>query len=225
MSEYFIHLLAKAPVVPMVSAVLFYDQPILALGMCVYLLITKYTEKMMLGLQFLRLDARYTLLKKERTILKMKLNEVHDENIKVVCGFPGVGKTTLFNQLSKKKQKVLDSDSSKFDKKDFPENYINHIKKSIKDGYTVLASSHDVVRDSLIDNKIPFILVYPSKELKQEYLKRYTDRGSPTAFNQLLDKNWDKWIKECDSIDNSLVKKIKLKENEYLSLDKIAKIQ
>ncbi len=40
---------------------------------------------------------------------------------KVYSAFPGVGKTTYFNTTDKN---VLDSDSSKFDKKHFPANYI-----------------------------------------------------------------------------------------------------
>ena len=47
---------------------------------------------------------------------------------KVYSAFPGVGKTTYFNKTEKN---VLDSDSSKFDKRDFPSNYIEHIKKNV----------------------------------------------------------------------------------------------
>ena len=46
---------------------------------------------------------------------------------KVYSAFPGVGKTTYFNNTSKN---VLDSDSSTFDKSEFPQNYINHISIS-----------------------------------------------------------------------------------------------
>lgn len=47
---------------------------------------------------------------------------------KVYSAFPGVGKTTYFNTTSKN---VLDSDSSKFDKREFPKNYIQHIKHPV----------------------------------------------------------------------------------------------
>ena len=49
---------------------------------------------------------------------------------KVYSAFPGVGKTTYFNTTDKN---VLDSDSSKFDKKKFPANYIDHIERNIQD--------------------------------------------------------------------------------------------
>ena len=48
---------------------------------------------------------------------------------KVICGFPGVGKSTLFKELEDSDYLVLDSDSSTFDKTKFPENYIEHIKE------------------------------------------------------------------------------------------------
>lgn len=139
---------------------------------------------------------------------------------KVYCGFPGVGKSTLFNELKDSGQKVLDSDSSTFDKAEFPQNYIEHIKKSINHGFTVLGSSHDTVRDALIKEGINFTLVYPDISLKDEYLKRYKERGNPEGFIKLLDTNWDKWITQCDDLKNTLVKKIKLKKGEYISLDK-----
>jgi len=112
----------------------------------------------------------------------------------VICGFPGIGKSTLFKELKDSGKKVLDSDSSTFDKSEFPQNYIKHIKESIAKGITILASSHDVVRDALIKEDMPFTLIYPDKTLKKEYLDRYEKRGSPESFVKLLDSNWDKWI-------------------------------
>lgn len=150
----------------------------------------------------------------------MKLKNIAEGKVaagKVICGFPGVGKSTLFNELKDSGIVVLDSDSSKFDKAEFPQNYLKHIKESIGAGYTVLASSHDVVRNALLDADIPFTLVYPDISLKEEYLKRYADRGSPEKFVQLLDNNWEKWIGECDSLQNKLVDKVKLNAGEFLN--------
>lgn len=82
-------------------------------------------------------------------------------------------------------------------------------------------SSHDVVRNALIKNEMPFTLVYPALSLKAEYLKRYKERGSPQGFIDLLDKNWDKWVGECAALDNKYVTKVELKAGEYISLDKV----
>lgn len=84
---------------------------------------------------------------------------------KVISGFPGVGKSTLFNTGLN----CSDSDSSKFDKSLFPGNYISHIQKLLNSGELdfVFVSSHEIVRDALISAEIPFTLVYPCLEAKR----------------------------------------------------------
>ena len=66
----------------------------------------------------------------------------------LVSAFPGMGKSYAFNEL-KDKIKVLDSDSSKFDKSDFPSNYIEHIKNNIKDNDIIFISSHKEMKNAL----------------------------------------------------------------------------
>ena len=139
---------------------------------------------------------------------------------KVICGFPGVGKSTLFKELKDSDYKVLDSDSSTFDKADFPDNYIKHIKEKTAKGYTILASSHDVVRNALIKEGMMFTLVYPDKSLKDEYLARYKERGSPQKFIDLLDSKWDEWIGQCDDLDDKHVRKVKLDAGEFINAKK-----
>ena len=58
----------------------------------------------------------------------------------VVSAFPGMGKTYAFKALSGK-IKVLDSDSSNFDKNDFPKNYIQHIKEEIPNNDIIFIST------------------------------------------------------------------------------------
>jgi len=58
-------------------------------------------------------------------------------------------------------------------------------------------------------------LIYPEKDLKDEYLQRYKDRGNNDAFVDLLDKNWDNCMDEMDNQDASY--KIRLKSGQYMS--------
>ena len=116
-------------------------------------------------------------------------------NGNVVCGFPGVGKSTAFNH--EKKYKVSDSDSSLFDKSQFPSNYIQHIKQQQEIMDFVMVSTHKVVRDALILEEIPFYLVYPTYSLKDVFIQRYIDRGSPEPFVQLMKDNFEKFVDEC----------------------------
>lgn len=115
----------------------------------------------------------------------------------LISGFPGIGKSYLVNNLPE--GVCSDSDSSQFNKKDFPHNYIKHIKSLMGKVDIILISSHEEVRKALVSNKMEFILVYPKRELKGDYLNRYKERGSPEAFINLLDNKWDEWMDELES--------------------------
>jgi hypothetical protein len=117
----------------------------------------------------------------------------------LVAGFPGTGKTSYcYRDADYMPQGfAVDSDSSKFDKANFPANYIEHIKERISENYSrIFISSHKEVRDALVANKLQFTLVYPQKGLKEEYLTRYKERGDSQAFIALIDKNWFNWLSE-----------------------------
>lgn len=122
----------------------------------------------------------------------------------VIAGFPGVGKSTVTANMQ---ITSYDSDSSKFDKTHFPENYISHIReikeKHESDGtnrdVVIFVSTHEIVRKALEAANIPFSLVYPMTDNKSEYLQRYRNRGSPDAFIKLLDENFATWIGQCES--------------------------
>jgi hypothetical protein len=138
---------------------------------------------------------------------------------KVYSAFPGCGKTTYFNTTDRN---VLDSDSSTFDKRHFPGNYLDHIEKNIEDPNVdkILVSSHKDVREGLVRRKIPFVLVYPDRSIKDEYIQRYKDRGNNDAFVNLLEKNWDTWMDEMDEMSvpmGQILYKVKLGKGQYLT--------
>lgn len=133
----------------------------------------------------------------------------------IICGFPGVGKTH-----ASRVHGWQDSDSSGFSwvsdgvrNPDFPQNYIEHLKKSRG---VILASSHIQVRDALALNRLPFWIVYPEKTAKEEYIERYRSRGSAVEFLALLDKKWDEWIMGMET-ESRCVNRIVLGAGEYLA--------
>ena len=132
----------------------------------------------------------------------------------ILAGFPGIGKTSVFNSSINLQKTILDSDSSKFDKSEFLLNYINHIKENLYLFDIILVSTHDQVLKSLIEHQIDFYVVYPDKSLKSEYLERYKNRGSSKEFINLIESNWDIWITELENSTD--FKKIKLYDNEFL---------
>lgn len=142
--------------------------------------------------------------------------------VKVISGFPGIGKSWLFNNQESLNLKVSDSDSSEFSwlspgvrNPAFPGNYIDHIKQAIKDFDVVLVSSHDVVRDALKAAGIEFITVYPHMDDKEEYIKRFIERKSTDAFVKLITDNWSDWIGNINKSNDGLA--IQLNLGAYLS--------
>lgn len=155
-----------------------------------------------------------------------------------ISAFPGVGKSFIHKnaldlglypltkegyactrQIRRVGQTVVyDSDSSTFDKANFPGNYIQHLKDIIQretpDPFIVLMSSHDTVRAGMREAGIPYTLVFPSRELKEEYLVRYKDRGSSEQFIKFIDTNWDDLIDSCEQDPSD---KIILGPTEYLN--------
>jgi len=146
--------------------------------------------------------------------IKTKLREALTEKkeTELISAFPGCGKSHFFRET---KQDVLDSDSSTFDKSDFPANYIKHIKKNMGEVDIILISSHEEVRDALVDNDLDFTLIYPDKTLKDEYIGRYEERGNEESFVKLLKSKWDEWLTDVE--EQKGCKHIKLKSNEFLS--------
>ena len=130
----------------------------------------------------------------------------------LISAFPGVGKSYLFKNL--KDYKILDSDSSTFDKDLFPGNYIDHVKQNIGVVDIIMISTHDVVRQQLEENGLFFVLVYPDISLKDEYIGRYNERGNDDNFIKILGENWENWITDIEKQKGCL--KIKLQSGEFL---------
>lgn len=146
------------------------------------------------------------------------------KNTKIISAFPACGKTYVFENF--KDKIILDSDSSKFswvfvgDEKvrnpDFPQNYINHIKENIGKADYILVSTHENVRRTLEEAGIDFYLVYPERELKEEWIGRCFLKGSGEKFCQLIADNWDTWIDQLDE-DSKKHKSLQLRSREHLS--------
>ena len=71
------------------------------------------------------------------------------------------------------------------------------------------------MRDALLKKGIPYVLVYPNRDIKDEYIQRYRDRGNNDSFVDLLDKNWENWMDEMDNQEGC--HKVKLNSRQYLA--------
>lgn len=152
-------------------------------------------------------------------IEKIKSFKKDNGNI-IISAFPGMGKSFATDSLKKSGYKVSDSDSSNFSKDKFPQNYIDHIKKIKNKKDIVFISSHKEVRDSLKDNNIEYIIIYPYQSDKEDMMERYKGRGNDEKFIKFMDENYNNFIKEIEKEDFPV--KIKIHSNKYLKdlLDK-----
>lgn len=139
----------------------------------------------------------------------------------VVCGFSGVGKTTA----EQKKKNIFDFESSIYSHiwldgelqpdKTFPKNYIDAVLNRCSEytGEIYLLSCHQEVRDELKRRGVGYIIIMPTLDQKNEYLKRWLQRGSSIGFIKSMEERWEEMIKSCENDD---APKIYLKENEHI---------
>lgn len=143
---------------------------------------------------------------------------------RVIWGFPGVGKSFLGDG-----RKVIDADSVAFQFRvedvwklhgsgnrnatyndEYPKNYIDYVKNA--DADVVLINCHLSLLKEFEDVEV----VYPVKDLKQEYLDRYRRRGDNESFIKQMDENFDQMINLIEQLPG--IKKHPVKEKEiYLS--------
>jgi len=142
----------------------------------------------------------------------------------VIAGFPGVGKTYMYNEL-KDKVKIIDCDSSEFSwikegvrHPDFPNNYIEHIKQNLNKQEFILVSSHDVVREALKEHEIDYVLVYPDKKLKNDYIEKYKKRGNDEGFINFVSKNWNDFINEIEKETHPELIKITFEDTHLMHM-------
>ena len=124
----------------------------------------------------------------------------------VISAFPACGKTYSFENY-KDDFDMLDSDSSDFSwikdengqntkerNPEFPSNYIKYIKNNIGKVDIIFVSSHKVVRDALRKEKIETIMIYPNKENKEEWIRRFRKRGNDEVFINFISSNWNSFL-------------------------------
>ena len=144
----------------------------------------------------------------------------------IVCGFPGVGKTTA----EAENRFVEDIESHCFQFEYNPETgptaipvqnwvgkYVDFIEHRADEfAGCLLVSCHKEVREELRRRGIPFIDVVPDyyPETKNAYMIRYLRRGSGTLFLKKINDNWHDWLNEIDAEPEP---KIKLGPNDYIS--------
>lgn len=128
--------------------------------------------------------------------------------VKLILGFSGVGKSTIYN--SDIGLKCSDSDSSEFSwvvkngervrNPRFVEEYVHHLEKQLLVNDIVFGSTHPQIIKELQKRNIEHIIVTPTHSAKKEYVKRWENRGSDEKFIDLMTLNFTNFV---DDILNS----------------------
>lgn len=109
----------------------------------------------------------------------------------IVVGYQGIGKSTLAGRDNK----FIDLESGNFwvDGKraeDWYKSYCKIAEHLSQQGYIVFTSSHEVVRKQLEFTNEPVVIVYPSIDLKDEWInkleKRYQESGLEKDYKALM---------------------------------------
>lgn len=117
-------------------------------------------------------------------------------NSKIILGFPGVGKSFVTDHTDISSS---DSDSSQFDKANFPQNYIDHIESLIGKVEYIFVSTHNEVRKAIGEKGWSHYVVFPATYEKDDYMERYRERGSPDAFVELMNSKFEDFVEEIES--------------------------
>ena len=137
----------------------------------------------------------------------------------VIAGYPSLGKSTYCKEKS---NNSLDLESSIYSRnqdgtmnEEFPGNYINTLKWHLvnMNWKYIFTACHAVVRDTMKNDKIQFVILYPTKDRKEEILKLCRERGNHEDFINKLSENWDAWISQLEQEPNAYA----LGPNEFIS--------
>ena len=138
----------------------------------------------------------------------------------IVIGYQGIGKSTLAGR----DHKFIDLESGNFwvDGKradDWYKPYCQIAEHLSQQGYIVFTSSHEVVRNQLINSKEVVVAVFPSLNLKNLWIdkleNRYRETGLEKDYKALMNAK-DRYDENIQELANSSFNfKIELTNSNY----------
>lgn len=146
----------------------------------------------------------------------------------IICGFPGVGKTSVESiAIKKKNYEFYDLESTSFRwivstenervlNPNFPGCYVDSIEASAsKYGHKyTMVSSHKEVRDEMKMRGLRYVIIVPERNLIDEYLLRYIARGNDIELIEQVYYHWYEWLND---IENDGAPVIHLKSGQFLA--------
>ena len=139
----------------------------------------------------------------------------------IVVGYQGIGKSTLAGR----DHKYIDLESGNFwidgeRAEDWYKPYCKIAEHLSAQGYIVFVSSHEVVRQYLVENsKELVVLVYPSIELKDVWIdkleKRYIKSGLEKDYKALMNTKYS-YVENIQELQESCIEyKLEINKLSY----------
>ena len=154
----------------------------------------------------------------------------------IIAGFAGIGKSRLAalkpdkyeDCVARPYKYFLDEDdrsaeSDEASKGDclseihwcWPCNYVNSLLHRNANSKNLLIPSDRRVLEDLRTEGVPYALVYPASEAKEEYRQRFISRGNSESFLEIFIDSWDSFMSELN--DDPCPYRIILGPGQYLS--------
>lgn len=139
----------------------------------------------------------------------------------IVVGYPGIGKSTLAGR----DYKYIDLESGNFwidgeRAEDWYKPYCKIAEHLSEQGYIVFVSSHEVVRQYLVENSRELVvLVYPSIRLRSAWIdkleKRYIKSGLEKEYKALINTKYN-YVENIRELQESCIEyKLEIDELSY----------
>ena len=151
----------------------------------------------------------------------------------IVAAHAGTGKTHLASMYPDKvidficmrykyflESEPVDGEASKANpdnemRSEWPENYVQELIK-LRNSDKIILIPPDVCVLALLDaESIPYLLIYPQRSAKEEYRRRYVERGNTAYFIQVFIDGWDLLLERMEKHPHG--QHIVLESHQFLS--------
>jgi len=112
---------------------------------------------------------------------------------KIIVGFPGIGKSFISRDLSDQYSWLNIHDEPGYTK-GAEDSFLSGVLLLAQKPGVLLLPAHRMVGEFLVSQNLVFTSVFPKRGLKEEYLRRYRERGSPEGLVELVGKRWDLFV-------------------------------
>lgn len=135
----------------------------------------------------------------------------------IIAGFSGIGKSTIAKSAV---ARIIDLESSDFNKLDttWYETYCKVANRLSQQGYIVFVSCHADVRGWLKYHNVPYVVIYPEKDLEDEWILKLQKRNEKTKLTKdyrALERAIKYYQKDIDDIIENDKLRVSIDEIDY----------